>query len=58
MKKNVIENLHQLVRRLNKIDNEPEDLTFGVCKDFVRNFTDYFFTIIDKITVPKKTIKN
>ena len=33
-----------------KINNEPQGLTFVVWIDFVRKLTEYFFTFIDKET--------
>ena len=42
-----IEELHSLVRALNKPDISPREEIFGACKKFIKKLTDYFFAIID-----------
>ena len=46
----LIEKLHNIVKALKKIDNEPGDCIFGVCKEYIRKLSDYCFTILDEET--------
>ena len=39
-----------LVKLLNKIENEPGDCIFAVCKNFILKLTYHLFTNIDKET--------
>ena len=39
--------LQQLVKTLEKVDYNTDDVTYGVCSNFIRKITDYLFTMID-----------
>ena len=41
--------MHDLVRRLNKSDNNTHDGTYGVFSEFVRKLTDLFFININEL---------
>ena len=43
-----LKDLHQLVRKFNKIDDNTGDSTYGICSDFIIKLTDLFFAIINK----------
>ena len=47
LKKELLKELHIIVRSLNKIYKEPRDGIFGVCNKFRKKLTDYFFLILD-----------
>ena len=43
----ILKELHSLVMALNKPDKSPRETKYGVCKEFITKWTDYFSTIID-----------
>ena len=47
VKVEMLEELHFIVRALNKPDTSPREEIFGVCKKIITKLTDYFFPIID-----------
>ena len=48
LKKKLLNEIHILLKALNKIDNEPGDCIFEVCNNFIRKLTYYFSTILDE----------
>ena len=49
-KKELLKELHILIKALNKIDNKPGYCIFRACNELIRKLTDYFFTILDERT--------
>ena len=47
-KVNKLKILHDLVRKLNKLDDNTQDCTYGVYCDFVRELAHYFFITINE----------
>ena len=45
-----LKELHILVKSLNKIDNKLGYWIFGVCNEFMRKLTEYFFGFIVEVT--------
>ena len=43
-----VKSLHDLVKILNKVDVNTLGSTYGVCSEFIRKLTHYFFTEIDE----------
>ena len=43
LKMKKVKNMHELVRRLNKVDDNNHDGICGVCSEFVRRLTDFFY---------------
>ena len=46
----LLEEVHILVKALNKIDNKPGDLISGVCNKYIRKLKYEFFIIVDEAT--------
>ena len=51
----LLKELNIIVKVQKTIDNEPGDCIFVVCKKFIRKLKNYFFAIIDGVTVSLKT---
>ena len=47
LKNELLRELNNLVRDLNKIDKKPSDIIFGASKTFIRKLIYYFFNMID-----------
>ena len=40
--------LHELVRKLNKVDDNTQKFTYAVCSIFIRKLTQYLFLTINE----------
>ena len=43
-----LKTLHELVRKLNKVDDNTQKFTYGVCSIFIRKLTQYLFLTINE----------
>ena len=43
LKMKKVKNMHELVKRLNKVDDNNHDGICGVCSEVVRRLTDFFY---------------
>ena len=46
-----LKELHIIAKTRNKIDNEPVDFIFGVCRKLKRKLIDYLFTLLEEVNV-------
>ena len=57
-KVNKLKILHDLVMKLNKLDDNTQDCTYGVYSDFVRELAHYFFITINEQTSSIQNVVN